>query len=293
MRDLLAGRRGMNVLRRRARAWVPYEMRLRIALARRGWRDHRARVAFVARAHGAIRPPFEHSSYELPFVDYPGQEQFARAKSQNQRLLGDAVDGTVVGPGETFSLWRLAGRPDARAGYAPGAALRGGTLTAEPGGSTCLLSTVVYNAALLAGIEIVERYEHSVDVYGEERYFELGRDCTIEYGYRDLRFSNPFPYAVVLSVDIEADRVRAAVGADRPPDLTVDVVVDELVREPALTRVVVDPGLKPGEERIVEPGHDGLVVRTVRTITWDGTLRRESRSESRHESRPRVIARGA
>ena len=50
-----------------------------------------------------------------------------------------------------------------------------------------------FNAGLLAGLEIVERSEHSVDTYSDQRYFELGRDTTIEYGYLDLRFRNELP----------------------------------------------------------------------------------------------------
>ena len=193
----------MSVLRRLARATVPYELRLQVVLARRAWRDRQAGTTFAAQARETPRPAFEHGGYELPFTDYPGQEGLARAKRHNQRVLGEALDGTVVGPGETFSLWRLAGRPTAHAGYAAAAAIKGGRLTTDMGGSTCLLSTVMYNAALLAGMEIVERWAHSVDTYGDSRYFELGRDCAIEYGYRDLRFRNGFAYPVTVNVDMD------------------------------------------------------------------------------------------
>ena len=102
----------------------------------------RANTLFATRSSAGKRAAFEHGAYELPFIDYPGQEQLAEAKRQNQRLLGDALDGTLLQPGETFSLWRLSGRPTAAAGYAPAAAIRSGVLTTDMGGSTCLLSTV-------------------------------------------------------------------------------------------------------------------------------------------------------
>ena len=161
------------------------------------------------------------------------------------------------------------------------------------GGSTCLLSTVVYNAVLLGGMEVAERHAHSVDTYGDARYFELGRDATIEYGYRDLRFRNPFPYPVVLNVDVSDERVRVTVGADRPRDFTVDLAVSEPVRESPATRYVFDFHLPPGREVVVEPGYEGLRTRTARTITWtDGTRHGDDLGESRHHSAPRVIARG-
>ena len=283
----------MSAFRRVVRACVPYELRLQVALARRAWRDRQAKTAFATRSSAGQRAAFEHGAYELPFIDYPGQERLAEAKRQNQRLLGDALDGTLLQPGETFSLWRLSGRPTAAAGYAPAATIRSGVLTTDMGGSTCLLSTVVYNAALLAGMEVAERHAHSVDIYGDARYFELGRDATIEYGYRDLRFRNPFPYPVVLNVDVSDERVRVTVGADSPRDFTVELAVSEPVRESPATRYVFDFHLPPGREVVVEPGYEGLRTRTARTITWtDGTRRRDDLGESRHHSAPRVIARG-
>ncbi|MCY3881262.1 MAG: VanW family protein [Chloroflexi bacterium] len=282
----------MSVLRRLARSILPYEVRLPIAVARRAWRDRRAGTAFAVQGRGRSRPAFEHGAYELRFIDYPGQEGLARAKRHNQRLLGQALDGTVVRPGETFSLWRLAGRPTAAAGYAAAAAIKGGRLTTDMGGSTCLLSTVMYNAALLAGMEIVERWAHSVDTYGDSRYFELGRDCSIEYGYRDLRFRNGFGYPVTVSVELSDELVRVAIGADQPREFAVDLTVSEPIREASPVRVVFDPGLRPGEERVIEPGYGGLCTSTVRTLTWpDGTRREDDLGESRHQSTPHVVAR--
>ena len=283
----------MSVLRRLARGILPYEVRLRIALVRRAWRDRRAGTAFAVQGQERAQPAFEHGVYELPFTDYPGQEGLAGAKRHNQRLLGEALDGTVVRPGETFSLWRLAGRPTASAGYAAAAAIKGGRLTTDMGGSTCLLSTVMYNAALLAGMDIVERWAHSVDTYGDSRYFELGRDCSIEYGYRDLRFRNGFAYEVVVSVDVSDELVRVAIGADRPRDFSVALAVSEPVREASPVRVVFESGLQPGEERVIEPGYEGLCTSTVRTMRWpDGTRREDDLGESRHGSTPRMVARG-
>ena len=283
----------MSVLRRLARGILPYEVRLRIALVRRAWRDRRAGTAFAVQGRERAQPAFEHGVYELPFTDYPGQEGLARAKRHNQRLLGEALDGTVVRPGETFSLWQLAGRPTAADGYAAAAAIKGGRLTTDMGGSTCLLSTVMYNAALLAGMDIVERWAHSVDTYGDSRYFELGRDCSIEYGYRDLRFRNGFTYEVAVSVDVSDERVRIAIGGEQPRQFAVELAVSEPVREASEVRVVFDSGLHPGEEAVIEAGYEGLCTRTVRTLTWpDGTQHEDDLGESRHRSTPRVVARG-
>ena len=70
-------------------------------------------------------------------------------------------------------------------------------------------------------MEIRERHCHSVDSYGVSRYFELGRDAAIEYGYLDLRFLNNHQNAFLLRIDITEDYVRAALFGVRPMEFDV------------------------------------------------------------------------
>ena len=139
--------------------------------------------------------------------------------------MASALHGARVEPGEVLSLWRRSGRPSARRGYLEGSAIVDGRITAEAGGAVCLLSTVLYNAGLLAALEIMERHAHSADIYGEARYFELGRDATIEYGVLDLRFRNPHPWPVLLEISADDSQVAAAFRAPTPdlPGVAIEV----------------------------------------------------------------------
>ena len=195
-------------------------------------------------------------------IIYPGQEHLAEGKRHNQRVMAHALDGVRVEPGEVLSLWRCAGRPSARRGYLPGAAIVAGELTSEDGGATCQLSTVFYNAGLLAGLDVVERHAHSVDVYGEARYFEPGRDATIEYGVLDVRFRNPYPFAVLLELTTDDDRVEAVFRAPVPDLPTVAITAER-------------PPAEGGTWR----------ARTLRTITPRGT---PPEGEMRRD-RPRLV----
>ncbi len=216
-------------VRRWLRRLLPREVRLRIALLRRGFSDRLHGRTF---ARGRAAPGnFPHllSSYELAIVDYPGQGHLAGAKRINQRLLAADLDGAFIGTGEVFSFWALASRPTSKGGFLEAAALKEGTLGTDIGGATCLLSTVVFNALLLAGFDVVERRCHSVDSYGERRYFELGRDATIEYGYIDLRMRNAQPHPVQLQVTVTDAAVLASTFVARPPDFTTTIVVSDPV----------------------------------------------------------------
>ena len=172
--------------------------------------------------------------YRLPLEIYPGQEHLADGKRHNQRLMAESLDGARVEPGEVLSLWRRSGRPSTARGYLDGAAIVGGQLMTEAGGATCLLSTVLYNAGLLAALEIVERHAHSVDLYGEARYFELGRDATIDYGVLDLRFRNPHAWPVLLEISSDDAEVHAVFRAPRSDLPAVAIEVEQPEQEGGL-----------------------------------------------------------
>ncbi|MCY3918432.1 MAG: VanW family protein [Chloroflexi bacterium] len=251
-------------VRRAGRRWLPYRLRARVAVARRCLRDRRRRVDFARRRGDPAAFPHRFSGYQLPFIIYAGQEQYAAAKRHNQRLMASALHCLRVDPGQVFSLWRCAGRPRARRGYLPGVVLVDGRIAMDEGGSTCLLSTVLYNAGLLAGLDVVERHAHSTDVYGESRYYELGRDATILYGVLDLRFRNPYPFPVLLDVTVDDARVAAVFRAPVPDLPAVEITVaghgDEdrerataasprLLRVGAL-RTITPPGGAPRTESV-------------------------------------------
>lgn len=262
------------------RRHVPFGIRVRVRLARRWFRDRRDGVRFARKGDAGAGPGQEWGSYSLPLRIYPGQEDTADGKAHNLRMMARALDGTVVRPGETLSLWRLTGEPSARRGYRTGAALVDGLLTTGMGGSTCLLSTVVYNAGLLAGLTVVERHAHSVDTYGDERYFELGRDATIEYAYLDLRFRNDGHVPLVLRCEAPSTGVRAGFLGAGPRPFEVEIVVSEPVVT-ARGRLLV-PQSEPQW-----PGYDGVRTRTWRTLRWpDGRTQTEDLGESVHGARP-------
>jgi vancomycin resistance protein VanW len=132
-------------------------------------------------------------------------------KLSNLRLAGERVGRFVVRPGETFSFWRAVGPPTARRGFLPGRNLIGGELKEDYGGGLCQLSGLLYHLALLSDLEVVERHNHSTDIYQDhERFTPLGVDATVVYGYRDLMVRNTLNASVYFSVMVEDDRVIGA-----------------------------------------------------------------------------------
>lgn len=116
-----------------------------------------------------------------------------------------AIGGILLEPGQIFSLERVVGEPLADRGYLPGPVILNGQLRSSTGGGLCQISTTLFNAALLANLDILEKHNHSADIWGEQRMVDLGKDATYAYLRKDLIFRNPFKSAVKLQIEILDD----------------------------------------------------------------------------------------
>lgn len=125
-------------------------------------------------------------------------------KVHNLYCASSRISQIVIQPNETFSFWKIIGNPSEANGYRKGRNIVGGQLLEAVGGGLCQLSGIMYHTALLAGLSIEERYNHTVDIYEEEdRFTPLGSDATVVYGYKDLRIRNTLnvPLQFIFSID--------------------------------------------------------------------------------------------
>jgi len=91
-------------------------------------------------------------------------------------------------------------------GYVAGRELRQGCIIPTIGGGLCQLSNALYNAALDAGFEIIERHAHTQAI--DHSLTEAGRDATVFWNYVDLRFRSPLPYRIEAAMDADSLTVR-------------------------------------------------------------------------------------
>jgi hypothetical protein len=134
-------------------------------------------------------------------------------KVHNLRLAVRRLDGVEVPAGAVFSFWAHVGRASRRKGYARGRELREGCVIASVGGGLCQLSNALYDAALQAGFEIVERHAHTRVVPGS--HAEAGRDATVFWNYVDLRWRAPQAFRIEASLDRDQLFVRFRADAVR------------------------------------------------------------------------------
>lgn len=130
------------------------------------------------------------------------EEQFLQAgKIQNLRMAIKGLNGIEIPAGGTFSFWKQVGRASRLKGFVEGRELREGCIIPNIGGGLCQLSNALYDAALKADFDIIERYAHSQVVAGS--LAEQGRDATVFWNYVDLRFRSNNAFRIEASLDGE------------------------------------------------------------------------------------------
>ena len=127
------------------------------------------------------------------------------ASNENMKLAIRAASGTEVKPGETFSFNTMTG--DTTNGYehnyangtvgsyVPSTAIVNGKYEQQYGGGICQASTTLYNCAMKADMEPVERHAHQFP----SSYADYGLDATVDYGNLDMKFKNTKNYSVFIA----------------------------------------------------------------------------------------------
>ena len=124
-------------------------------------------------------------------------------KVTNLKLACAKLNGIVLNPGETFSFWRLVGKPTKAKGYLDGMVLTNGTFTAGVGGGLCQLSNLIYWLTLHTPLTVTERWRHTHDVFPDtNRTQPFGSGATVVYNYVDLQIRNDTPYKYQLKVKV-------------------------------------------------------------------------------------------
>jgi len=115
-------------------------------------------------------------------------------RNTNIRLAAEAMNGTVLQPGDTFSYNNCLGERTERKGYKPAPAYSGNELVDTIGGGICQGSSTLYLSALLADLEIVSRTNHGFPV----SYMDYGMDATVNWGGPDLKIRNNTLYPIQI-----------------------------------------------------------------------------------------------
>ncbi len=127
------------------------------------------------------------------------------SRSQNVAIAAELISGITLQPYGDFSFNQTVGRRTGEAGFKQAKIIVNGEYVLGVGGGVCQVSTTVYNAALKSGLTVTEFHPHSLRV----SYVSPSRDAMVS-SQSDLRFTNPHPFPVRLTVTAKDGRLSVS-----------------------------------------------------------------------------------
>lgn len=124
---------------------------------------------------------------------------YAEYRNINIGRAAEIIDGTILKPGETFSLNDTVGERTRENGFTEGFIISNGIFKSDLGGGVSQMATTLFNAMFFAGLEDVEHKPHSFYI---DRY-PVGREATVAWGAIDLRFRNDTDYGVLIQTTVQ------------------------------------------------------------------------------------------
>jgi vancomycin resistance protein YoaR len=198
----------------------------------------------------------------------------------NAALAGRYIDGFIIPPGGILSFNELVGGRSRSKGYDAAPFLNGdGLLQDTPGGGICHLASTIYNAALLGGLEVVERHPHSRTVL----HVPPGRDATIASWRKDLKLRNPFPHPLLVRISSDNDRLNVSLRSAVEKDFSVEIVSEQ---------VTLEAQAMAGTTGKRQPGGRGYSTATWRVTSTNGFEQKELLSEDTYPPPSRILAGG-
>ena len=214
-------------------------------------------------------------------------------RNTNVRLAAEAINGTVIKPGQEFSFNGTVGQRTEAKGYKGAAAYNNGEVVQEIGGGVCQVSTTLYNAVFKAGLKISSRRSHTF----EPSYVTPGRDATVSWDQPDFKFINNSSTAIGLRASYADQKVTISVyGIPILEDgITWDLdskkVEDLGTPNPTYEE---DQTLRPGEEVIKSKGSAGSRWETYKVVYKNGKeISRELDHKTTYKGHTPVVRRNS
>ena len=210
----------------------------------------------------------------------------------NLQTAADSINRILLAPGVIFSFNEFVGKRTYEAGYIDAPVIVAGKLVDGIAGGICQITSTLYNAVLLSGLEIVERHPHSIFDY-EWAYTPPGLDSAVAYPYLDFKFKNNLSQKIFITVEIKGDRAVVEVFGEQKLPYEIELVSGNPVIVEFETVYKYSDKIKEGKEIIERPGVHGYIVESFRIFNnIDGTNRREFLKKDTYRKYDKIVTVG-
>lgn len=209
-------------------------------------------------------------------------------RSQNVTNGTAKINGSVIYPGEQFSVYQAVSPFNAENGYELAGSYENGTTVDTYGGGICQVSTTLYNAVIRAELGIDERFNHSMIV----NYVDASADAAIAGTYKDLKFTNNTDAPIYIE-GYTAGKVLYfnIFGKEtRDSNRTISFVSETLSTTDPGVQYKAAPSQPIGYIRTEQSAHVGYTAQLWKIVTVNGVEEsREVFNKSTYNPSPRIV----
>jgi vancomycin resistance protein YoaR len=205
----------------------------------------------------------------------------------NISVAASKINGTVLYPGDEFSVAATIGPLTAAGGYELAGAYENGQTVESYGGGVCQVSTTLYNAVILAELEVTQRSNHSMIV----TYVKPSMDAAIAGDYKDLKFVNNQDAPIYLEAYTSGKNVTFTIyGEETRPSNRVVTYESEVLSQQDGGVQIVATSQPVGYISVAQKSHTGYVAQLWKVVTVDGVEQsREVINSSTYKATPKII----
>ena len=190
-------------------------------------------------------------------------------RTTNMRLAANKINGTVLLAGEEFSYNKTVGKRTAAAGFKMATIYSGGKIVDGIGGGICQISTTLYDAVVMANLDITERRNHQFLT----SYVPGGKDATVSWGTQDFKFKNTRNYPIRITATLQGGVATVQIWGLKE-DVEYDITIEskKTATIAYTTQYIQDPNLPAGQEQVVQEGKNGSKYEAYKVTKLNGEV---------------------
>lgn len=190
-------------------------------------------------------------------------------RTTNLILSAGKINGTVVLPGEEFSYNKVVGERTVSAGYKEAATFSGGKVVNGLGGGICQISSTLYDAVIMANLEVTERRNHQFVT----SYVAAGKDATVVWGSQDFKFKNTRKYPIRITATVSGGVATIQIWGLKE-EIEYDITIETKKTSTIVceTQYVQDASLPVGQQKVVQEGSNGRKVEAYKITRLNGEI---------------------
>ncbi|MCI3923358.1 VanW family protein [Paenibacillus sp. TRM 82003] len=208
-------------------------------------------------------------------------------RRHNVTKTASVVHDMLLAPGDVFDYAKVIKETEKVFGFREAPVILNGKLVPGVGGGICQVSTTLYNAVLRAGLEIVERRNHSLPV----SYAPLGQDATFASGYINFKFKNSTGKHLLIRTSSANNTLTVKLFGTMDKNVSYEIKSTTLKEIDPPKKFVKNASLPKGSVELLKAGKVGYVVETYRYKKVGGkVVDKERISKDTYKPQPALYA---